>query len=169
MTVGRIACGSHESHALGDSTEPDQLRLLAEKLPRPLRFLTVGGLGLITDISLFTFILMHWPYPLLARVLSLGAATLVTWRLNRALTFERSGRRQRREAMRYATVTAAAQSTSYAVFAVLTFTVFAWLPQAALLIGAAAGTLISYNGHRLYAFAPRVRSAAHHDEQAPPS
>ena len=168
MTVGRIACSSHKSHALGDSTEPDQLRLSAEKLPRPLRFLAVGGFGLITDISVFTFILMHWPYPLLARVVSLCLATLVTWRLNRALTFDRSGRRQRREAMRYAAVTAAAQSTSYAVFAILTFTVLAWLPQAALLIGAAAGTLISYNGHRLYAFAPHARSnsARNPDRQA---
>ena len=166
MTVGRIACGSRESRALGGSTEPDQLRLLAEKLPRPLRFLAVGGLGLVTDISVFTFILMHWPYPLLARVVSLGLATLVTWRLNRALTFDRSGRRQRREVIRYAMVTGAAQGTSYAVFAVLTFTVLAGLPQAALLIGAAAGTLISYNGHRLYAFAPHAGSAEHTDHRA---
>jgi putative flippase GtrA len=56
--------------------------------------------------------------------------------------------------LRYAAVTATAQSVSYAVFAVLTFTHFAGLPQVALLIGAAAGTLISYNGHRLFAFAP---------------
>jgi putative flippase GtrA len=166
MTVGRIACGSRESRALGGSTEPDPLRLLVEKLPRPLRFLAVGGLGLITDISVFTFILMHWPYPLLARVVSLGLATLVTWRLNRALTFDRSGRRQRREVIRYAIVTGAAQSTSYAVFALLTFTVLAGLPQAALLIGAAAGTLISYNGHRLYAFAPHAGSGGHTDHQA---
>jgi putative flippase GtrA len=154
MTVGKFACGSHESHA------PDKVRLLAEKLPRPLRFLAVGGLGLLTDITVFTLILLHWPHPLLARVLSLGVATLVTWRLNRALTFDRSGHRQTREALRYAAVTATAQGTSYAVFAFLTYTHFAWLPQVALLIGAATGTMISYNGHRLFAFAPRQRSAA---------
>jgi putative flippase GtrA len=146
MTVGRIACGA---------AEPDTLRLLAERLPRPIRFLGVGGLGLLTDIGVFTLILMHWPHPLLARVLSIAAATVVTWRLNRALTFERGGRRQTHEALRYAAVTATAQSISYAVFAVLTFKHFAGLPQVALLIGAAAGTLISYNGHRLFAFAPR--------------
>jgi putative flippase GtrA len=155
MTVGKFACGSHEGHVPSGSNEPDKVRLLAEKLPRPLRFLAVGGLGLVTDITLFTLILLHWPHPLSARLLSLGAATLVTWRLNRALTFDRSGHRQTREALRYAAVTASAQGTSYAVFALLTYTVFAWLPQAALLVGAAAGTLISYNGHRLFAFAPR--------------
>jgi putative flippase GtrA len=75
------------------------------------------------------------------------------------LTFDRSGHPQTQEALRYAAVTAAAQGTSYAVFAVLTYTVFAWLPQAALLAGAAVGALISYNGHRLFAFAPRAGSA----------
>ena len=30
-----------------------------------------------------------------------------------------------------------------------------WLPQAALFIGAGAGALVGYNGHRLFAFAPK--------------
>jgi putative flippase GtrA len=165
MTVGKFACGSHESHAPSAAARPDKLRLLADRLPRPLRFLAVGSLGLLTDITVFTLILMHWPHPLLARVLSLGAATVVTWRLNRALTFDRSGHGQSQEALRYGAVTAAAQGTSYAVFAVLTYTVFAWLPQAALLAGAGVGTLISYNGHRLFAFAPsRSCAASHHSD-----
>ncbi len=163
MTVGKFACGSHESHVLSGSAQSDKVRLLAEKLPRPIRFLAVGGLGLLTDITVFTLILMHWPHPLSARLLSLAAATLVTWRLNRALTFDQSGHRQAKEALRYAVVTATAQGTSYAVFALLTYTVFAWLPQAVLLIGAAAGTLISYNGHRLFAFAPRRYFGADHN------
>jgi len=136
----------------------DPLRALAGRLPRPLRFLGVGGLGLLTDFCIFTIMMGYAPRPLLMRLISLCCATLVTWRLNRALTFERSGRRQRDEAMRYAAVTATAQGTSYAVFATLVLTVLGALPQAALMIGAAAGALISYNGHRLFAFAPRVRS-----------
>jgi putative flippase GtrA len=92
--------------------------------------------------------------PPLVIVLSLALATLVTWRLNRALTFDRSGRRQHREALRYGIVTAAAQGTSYAVFAMLMLTFLAGQPQAAIIAGAACGALISYNGHRLFAFAP---------------
>jgi putative flippase GtrA len=134
---------------------PDPLRALAERLPRPVRFLGVGGLGLTTDFCVFTILIGHEPRPLVMRVFSLAAATLVTWRLNRALTFDRSGRRQGEEAMRYAAVTAAAQGTSYAVFAALILTVLGHLPQAALLIGAGAGALIAYHGHRLFAFAPR--------------
>jgi putative flippase GtrA len=62
--------------------------------------------------------------------------------------------------MRYALVTTVAQGTSYAVFAVLVLTVLAWLPQAAIVAGAAVGALISYNGHRLFAFAPSHTDAS---------
>lgn len=132
----------------------DRLRVLAERLPRPLRFLMVGGIGLTTDLSAFT-VISAWGHPLTVRLVSLALATLVTWRLNRALTFDRSGRLQAEEALRYAGVTAVAQGTSYAVFAALVLGVFAALPQVALLCGAAVGAVVAYNGHRLFAFAPR--------------
>jgi putative flippase GtrA len=147
MRVGNVGSGAPARGA------DDPLRALAERLPRPLRFLAVGSLGLLTDFCIFTVMMGYAPRPLLMRAASLGCATLVTWRLNRALTFDRSGRRQGEEAMRYALVTAVAQGTSYAVFAALVLTALGWLPQAALVIGAAAGALISYNGHRLFAFA----------------
>ena len=134
--------------------EDDAVRAAAERLPRPARFLIVGSLGLITDIASFTLIQDFILSPLVARLISLSIATLVTWRLNRALTFDRSGRRPGKEAARYAAVTAAAQGSSYVVFAILTLTILAPLPQAAIVAGAAAGALISYNGHRLFAFAP---------------
>jgi len=133
----------------------DRLISLVQTLPRPLRFLGVGAVGLLTDLTVFTILIGFAPRPLLMRLVSLAIATLVTWRLNRAITFEPSGRHQGEEAARYAAVTAISQGTSYAVFAVLVLTVFAWLPQAAVLIGAAAGALIGYTGHRLFAFAPR--------------
>jgi putative flippase GtrA len=133
----------------------DPLRALAERLPRPFRFLGVGAVGLTVDVCVFTILIGIEPRPLTMRLVSLAAATLVTWRLNRALTFDRTDRHQGEEAMRYAAVTAASQGTSYAVFAALVLTVFAWLPQAALFTGAVVGALVGYNGHRLFAFAPK--------------
>jgi putative flippase GtrA len=129
---------------------------LIDRLPRPLRFLGVGGCGLVADLCVFTILMLSGVTPLLGRALSLVLATAVTWRLNRLLTFDRTGRDQHDEALRYAVVTAMAQGTSYAVFTVLVLTVFDWLPQAALLAGAAVGAVISYNGHRLFSFAPRA-------------
>jgi len=151
--------GRHGAQGLRMSVEklglraPDPLRALAEYLPRPLRFLGVGGIGLTTDICMFTILIGYAPRPLLMRLFSLALATLVTWRLNRALTFDHSGRRQGDEAIRYAAVTAASQGTSYAVFAALVLTVFGALPQAALVAGAVVGAIVGYNGHRLFAFA----------------
>jgi putative flippase GtrA len=83
----------------------------------------------------------------------------VTWRLNRALTFDRSGRRPADEAMRYAAVAAAAQTVSYAVFAVFVLTVLAATPQLAVIVGAGCGALVSYGGQKLFAFRPRPNRA----------
>ena len=133
----------------------DPVRALVERLPRPLRFIAVGCIGLATDLCIFTLITAFVPYPLAVRLISLVVATLVTWRLNRAITFARSHRAQHEEAVRYAIVTAVAQGTSYAIFATLVLTALAALPHVALMCGAAAGAVVSYNGHRLFAFAPR--------------
>lgn len=123
-------------------------------VPRPLRFIAVGGLGLFADLAVFTAIPMHAKHPLVARLASIACATALTWRLNRALTFDATGRRQRDEALRYAAVTAVAQGSSFAIFSLLVLTLLAFFPQGALIVGAAIGAVISYAGHALIAFAP---------------
>jgi putative flippase GtrA len=126
---------------------------LIRLVPRPLRFVSVGAAGLATDMGAFSLATSLWPHPLPVRLLSLTLATLVTWRLNRAFTFKRSFRPPAEEALRYVVVTAATQGTSYTIFAVLILTTHLQA-QVALLIGAAVGAVVSYNGHRLFAFAP---------------
>jgi putative flippase GtrA len=148
-----------------NAASTDKLQLLAARFPRPLRFLGVGGFGLLTDLCVFTAITAYGVHPLLARIFSLAAATLVTWRLNRALTFDGSHRHQGDEATRYAAVTVTAQGTSYTIFALLILTVMAAHPQAALLLGAACGAVIGYCGHRFFAFAPKFPPV---QEKAPP-
>jgi len=112
-------------------------------------------MGLVVDLAVFTVIIGSGVHPLGGRLASLAVATVLTWRLNRALTFDPTGRRQSEEALRYALVTATAQGANYAVFASLVMTVFASVPQAALLAGAAVGAGFSYTGHRLFSFAGR--------------
>jgi putative flippase GtrA len=144
---------------LGFTARAAKLRMLVARLPRPMRFVIVGCTGLLVDLSLFTAIVAVAHHPLAVRLVTLMIATLVTWRLNRAFTFTRSNRPQHDEAMRYAAVTALAQGASYAVFAALVLTVLAWLPQAALMGGAVVGAFVSYNGHRLFAFAPHAMAS----------
>ncbi len=131
MGVNSGSCRHQPAAPLAGPDGIDRLRAATGWLPRPARFLAVGSLGLVTDIGIFTLFYGFGVHPLVARALSLSVAMLVTWRLNRAVTFDSSGRQQHKEAMRYAAVTAAAQGTSYAVFAVLALTVLAALPQAA--------------------------------------
>jgi len=126
-----------------------------KKLPRPVRFLAVGSAGFLADLAVFTLIIGVGTHPLRARLVSLAVATVLTWRFNRAITFDPTGRRQGEEALRYALVTAIAQGTNYAVFASLVLSVCASLPQAAVFAGAAAGAGLSYAGHRLFSFAGR--------------
>jgi putative flippase GtrA len=136
----------------------DELHRHVQNLPRPIRFLGVGSIGLLTDLTIFTVAIGAGLHPLLGRLASMAVATVVTWRLNRALTFEPSGRHQSKEAVRYACVTAIAAGTNYAVFAALVVAVLRPWPQAAVLAGAAAGATLSYTGHRLFSFA-RCRAA----------
>jgi len=136
----------------------DVLRRQVRKLPRPIRFLGVGSIGLLTDLTIFTLAIGAGLHPLVGRLASMAVATVVTWRLNRALTFEPSGRHQSEEAARYAFVTAIAAGTNYAVFATLVVSVLKSWPQAAVLAGAVAGAGLSYNGHRIFSFA-RCRAA----------
>ncbi|RAI45191.1 GtrA family protein [Rhodoplanes roseus] len=152
------AIGATGPVAATPSGRPGVTARLLGRIPRPLRFLGVGAIGLLTDLAVFTAIPQHLTHPLRVRLVSLAVATLVTWQLNRLVTFQKSGRRAHAEAVRYAVVTAVAQGTSYAVFAVLVLTVLGFLPQAATVIGAAIAAAVSYNGHRLYAFAPIAAS-----------
>jgi putative flippase GtrA len=148
--------GDDLKHDPGDSLA--RLRMLLQRCPRPLRFLGVGGMGLTADLVVFTLIPLHAHHPLEVRLVSLAAATCITWRLNRAITFNRSGRRQREEVLRYIMVTVVAQGTSYAVFAALVLSVLGGQQQVAAIIGAAIGAFASYTGQRLFAFAPLERS-----------
>jgi putative flippase GtrA len=155
MSIGRLAGGKeHNSAPSADFIHGVAVELIVRRLPRPFRFVIVGSTGLAVDIVLFTVLFSFGVHPLVAGLVALVVATFVTWRLNRRFTFDRSGRGQREEAMRYAAVTLAAQSTSYGVFALFVSTACADLPQVAIIIGAAAGAVVSYNGHRLFAFAP---------------
>ncbi len=134
--------------------------LYRDRLPAPVRFLGVGMAGLATDMLIYALLDAAGLHHLAARALSLLCATFVTWRLNRALTFGASNRRQREEAVRYGLVTLVAQGSSYLTFALLMALLPAIVPQLAILAGAAVGTVLSYTGHSLFSFAPAVRTPA---------
>ena len=157
MTAG-IAESRDDGRLAGHS---DALAARLACLPRPARFLLVGSCGLLTDIGFFSILFAFGLHPLVARAFSLSLATLVTWRLNRHVTFACSGRHPADEAVRYALVAAGAQGLGYLIFAALALTILVRIPHVAIVIGAAAVTVISYNGQRLIAFMPQRARVAH--------
>ncbi len=56
-------------------------------LKRLSRFAVVGGLGFVVDAGLTVTLIQVGLDPFSARLIAIALAMLVTWRLNRALTF----------------------------------------------------------------------------------
>jgi putative flippase GtrA len=128
--------------------------LLAEGF-RGARFLGVGCAGLATDSALFMLLHGQGQPKAVARAVSLAVATLVTWSLNRAFTFEASGRTAGRELGRYGLVALGAQGFNYLLFLSLCAALPRTAPIALLLISAVCATAFSYTGQRLFTFAPQ--------------
>jgi putative flippase GtrA len=130
--------------------------------PRLLRFLLVGGTGFAVDA--LTLALLNGGLgmdPFSARVLSMCAATVVTWRCNRAYTFGASKRRQSAEGARYAAVAALACAVNYGVYALL---LVAWprvTPLGAVVVATGVAVGVSYLGYSRFVFAaaPPARAA----------
>src|ERR1700734_3368448 len=89
------------------------LKRLFSLIPRGMfRFLSVGVTGLAVHSLLFTVLFHRRLGEHVSWWIALCVATLVTWTLNRRLTFAPSGRGRWAEIARYALVTAVAQGIS---------------------------------------------------------
>ncbi len=132
---------------------PTIVALLAGPETRRIcRFLCVGLLGLAVDAAVFTALHGAGLSLALARAASLGCATGVTWRLNRALTFAATGRRRSREIARYGLVMLGAQGASYAFFLTVSHGAPRLPAVAVLVTGAALAAGLSFTGQRLFTF-----------------
>lgn len=134
------------------------LRLVADRALRAriARFLAVGSVGFAIDAASFTTFSGLGASDVLARAASLGAATLVTWQLNRCFTFASSGRNAAAEGVRYAIVALCVQGFNYGLFLTLR-TLAPSLPALAALItsaGTAAG--LSFAGQAVVTFGSRL-------------
>jgi putative flippase GtrA len=124
-------------------------------LPKGLpKFLAVGLVGLAVHTGVFTAVFALKAPKSGAWAAGLVLATLVTWSLNRKLTFAASGRKAHHEALRYVGVTLLAQSVSFTVFQTLTGAAASIPAPVDVILGAAAATVFSYLGNRHFTFAP---------------
>ena len=120
------------------------------------RFAIVGGLGFVVD-SCFTLALIHRGIdPYTARVFAIALAMMVTWRLNRALTFDTRGNDQAAEGIRYFTVAIIAAILNYAIYAGLLLTIPVLPPLLAIVIAIGSVTMLSFVGYRHLVFKSAV-------------
>jgi putative flippase GtrA len=118
-----------------------------------LAFALTGGVGFVVDAGLL-YILIHWAgwSPLVGRIASIAAALLVTWQMNRNLTFGKSDHSVMREGMRYGAVGAASSLLNYGVFCALVLLIPDFPALAALTIASATATLFSWLGYSRLVF-----------------
>ncbi|MEL6567591.1 MAG: GtrA family protein [Pseudomonadota bacterium] len=119
------------------------------------RFLMVGLLAAIVDIGGMVVLIKLGLDPLLARAISLPAAMLAAYQMNRAYTFGASGRSRTEELLRYMSVTAVAAASNYGIFAgLLEFHPPIW-PALAAAIGLGISMWVSFFGYQFFAFRSR--------------
>ncbi|GEA89944.1 hypothetical protein Q760_05130 [Cellulomonas cellasea DSM 20118] len=125
------------------------------------RFLSVGGVAFVVDLGLFN-LLRFGPgellveKPITARVLSIAAATVVSWLGNRHWTFaEHRTARRGREFTAYALVNAAGVVLGVGTLALSHYVLGFTTPLAdnvANVIGIGLGTVVRYIGYKTLVF-----------------
>ena len=122
-------------------------------MKRILRFGIAGGIGFLADAGMLWLLMAATPLgPFLARIASIAFAMVVTWTINRNLTFARSGRGAVSEAARYGGVGVSAALVNYCVYSGLLLTVPGMPPFVALVIACAAAMVLSYLGYARLVF-----------------
>lgn len=121
-------------------------------LVRFSRFGLVGGLGFIVDAGLTVTLIAAGLDPFSARIFAIALAMLVTWRLNRAITFGDSGTSQHSEGLRYGSIAMIAASLNYATYAALLLLVPEIWPVMAVALATSLSMLVSYIGYSRFAF-----------------
>jgi putative flippase GtrA len=115
---------------------------------KPLRFLLTGCIGFVVDATVLALLLaVTRSDPFTARLLSIAAALLVTWMLNRRLTFGPSDRALIVEGARYGGVGTATSLVNYGVYSALLLAFPETPPLTALVLASATAMVFSYLGY----------------------
>lgn len=128
---------------------------LLDQFAKLRRFLIVGFLATIIDIGGMVVLIELGMGPLSARAISLPAAMLAAYQMNRTYTFGASGRSRTEELLRYMSVTLVAAAANYGVFAGLLEMRPTMWPSLAAAIGLGLSMWVSFFGYQFFAFASR--------------
>ncbi len=119
-------------------------------------FLLAGSLAFVTDVGVFQ--LLHAGLtiaPLIARPLSISVAMVVSWALNRTLTFPVAGPPRLSEFLHFAALAWVAAAFNYAVFAGVLWLYPAIWPPLVIFIASLAAMVLAYLNMRFSVFRAR--------------
>lgn len=123
-------------------------------------FLLGGILALVTDAGVLQLLTAGAGLdPLVARPLAISVAMVVSFLVNRTITFAMPGRPTLAELGQFAAVSWTAQAINYAVFAAILLAMPATHPVAALIAASLVSMIVSYVGFRFGVFRKPARGA----------
>ncbi len=116
-------------------------------MSRIIRFAITGFIGFGVD-SVLLYVLLHMGFdPYVARAVSIPAAMLATWILNRNWSFEKSDKPWYAELMQYICVAGFAALVNYGVYALALQFIVGITPFWALVMASAIAMFVSYFGY----------------------
>lgn len=123
-------------------------------------FLLGGILALVTDAGVLQLLTAGAGLdPLLARPVAISVAMVVSFLVNRTITFAMPGRPTLAEFGQFAAVSWTAQAINYAVFAAVLLAMPGVHPLAALIAASLVSMIVSYVGFRFGVFRKPARGA----------
>ena len=128
---------------------------MTPRLREFLRFCAVGSAGFVVDAGLLLALVSTGVSPVAARLVSVPAAVVTTWWLNRIWTFARAARvAPHRQLWGYLLVQGVGALTNFAVFATILALVEPTRVAAlsAMAVGSGTGLLVNFTGVRRYIF-----------------
>jgi putative flippase GtrA len=123
-------------------------------------FLLAGGLAFLTDVAILEALTrLAGASPFAARMPAILTAMVVSWLINRRVTFAVEARPSLAELVRFAAVSWLAQVVNYATFAGLLILRPALWPPAAVFCSSLVAMTVSYLGFRFGVFRYRPGAA----------
>jgi putative flippase GtrA len=120
-------------------------------------FVLAGGLAFATDATILELLIRFAGLsPFLARPFGICAGMVVSWLINRGVTFAVQSPPRISEFARFAAVAWSAQAVNYCVFAAILLAFPAMPPFVALVLACLVAMFFSYTGYRFGVFRQRA-------------
>jgi putative flippase GtrA len=123
-----------------------------------LRFLVVGSMGFVVDAGLVLLLVHYGLSPVVARIPAISSAILVTWLMNRTLTFRVKIPKTHTEAVRYASVALVSAMLNFGLYSALVLT-GVW-PVLAVALSTATLMFLSFVSYKRFVFVQVARNPA---------